>query len=48
MKYIVWVGGTIIYEGSKKSVAERREKQFLDWGYDDVAIEKIKEKKWAK
>ena len=44
MKYIVWVGGTIIYEGSKKSVAERRKNQFLDWGYDDVIIENIKEK----
>ena len=47
MKYIVWVGGSIIYEGSKKSVAERREKQFLDWGYDDVIMEDIKEEEWA-
>ena len=32
MKYIVWVGGTIIYEGKNNSVADRREQQFLDWG----------------
>jgi|TARA_B100000282_G_C31706315_1_gene478851 hypothetical protein len=41
MKYIVWVGGTIIYEGNKKSVADRREQQFIDWGYDDVITEAI-------
>ena len=45
MKYIVLVGGTIIYEGNKKSVAERREKKFLDWGYDDVIIENIERNK---
>ena len=38
-EYIVWVGGTIIYEGKNKSVADRRKKQFVDWGYDDVVIE---------
>ena len=41
MKYIVWVCGTIIYEGKKKSVADRREQQFIDWGYDDVVTEAI-------
>ena len=41
MKYIVWVGDTIIYEGNKKSVADRREQQFIVWGYDDVITEAI-------
>ena len=41
MKYIVWVGGRIIYEGKNKSVADRREQQFLDWGYDDVVTEAL-------
>ena len=41
IKYILWVGGCIMYEGSKKSAAERTKQKFLDLGYDDVALEII-------
>ena len=41
MKYIVWVGGNIVYEGKNKSVADRVEEGFIDEGYDDVITEAI-------
>ena len=44
MKYIVWVGGTIVYEGKNKVEAEDCKHIYVYNGYDDVIIENIKEK----
>ena len=46
MKYIVWVGGSIVYEDTNKIEAQFIGDKYIDWGYDDVIIENIKEKKW--
>ena len=48
MKYIVWVGGSIVYEDNDKIEAEHIGDKYISWGYDDVIIEDIKEKKWRK
>lgn len=43
--YIVWVGGSIVYEDNDKIEAEHIGDKYISWGYDDVIIEDIKEKK---
>ena len=43
MKYIVWVGGSIIYEGENIALAKEWRDEYVDNGYDDVIIEDIKE-----
>ena len=45
MKYIDWVGGSIVYEGENIVEAKEWKDEYVDDGYDDVIIEKIKEKK---
>ena len=46
MNYIVWVGGSIIYEGENIALAKEWRDEYVDNGYDDVIIEDVKEKKW--
>ena len=46
MKYIVWVGGSIVYEDNDKIEAKHIGDKYISWGYDDVIIEDIKEEKW--
>ena len=41
MEYIVWVGGTIVYEDNNKNEAEYIGDKYISWGYDDVIIEKV-------
>ena len=41
--YIVWVGGSIVYEDIDKEIADYIGDKYISEGYDDVAIEKIKE-----
>ena len=42
MKYIVWVGGSIVYEDKDKIEAQFIGDKYIAWGYDDVIIEKEK------
>jgi len=39
MKYIVWVGGTIAYEGGNIVLAYRIRDKYINDGYDDVKME---------
>ncbi len=39
--YLLWVGGTIVYEGNEKFLCDNIEQQFIEEGYDDVVVEKI-------
>ena len=40
--YIVWVGGSIVYEDKDKIEAQFIGDKYIAWGYDDVIIEKEK------
>ena len=39
MIYIVWVGGSIVYEDIDKNIANYIAESYSDEGYDDVVIE---------
>ena len=41
IKYIVWVGGIIDYEGNNLRVAKQILKEWLADGYDDAILEAI-------
>ena len=40
--YTVWVGGVPDVEGATKQHAEQIASEWIDKGYDDVVIEKVK------
>ena len=44
MIYIVWVGGSIVYEDIDKNIANYIAESYSDEGYDDVIIEEMKGK----
>ena len=44
-RIIVWVGGSIVYDGGNIVDAMKIKNKYIDDGYDDVIIETIKEKK---
>jgi hypothetical protein len=41
-KYIVWIGGSIDYEGNSSLEAKQVFKFWINQGYDDVSLEVIK------
>ena len=41
-KYIVWIGGSIDYEGNSSLEAKQVFKFWISQGYDDVSLEVIK------
>ena len=45
MIYIIWVGGSIVYENNNKTEAKYIRNKYIDLGYDDVIIENIKGQK---
>ena len=40
--YLVWVGGTIVYEDIDKEIANYIGDKYIEDGYDDVIIEEAK------
>ena len=40
-RHIVWVGGTIVYEGGNISKAYHVKEKYINDGYDDVKMETI-------
>lgn len=43
MKYLVWVGGVLDYEGTSSKEANSIRTEWIAKGYDDCNIETIKE-----
>ena len=40
-EYIVWVGGSIVYQDNNKIEANCISDKYISWGYDDVIIEEV-------
>ena len=40
-EYIVWVGGSIVYQDNNEIEANCIFDKYIDWGYDDVVVEEI-------
>ena len=41
IKYIVWVGGVVDYEGNSDREARRIRDYWVSLGYDDVILERV-------